>query len=173
MLRLGAGRSWCLLTGCMTPVLFAPEHPSLIQGSGQWAPYLRCTAGILNWFWKQHYLSGVLDNFLRFRPEQLSSKQLGTVNRVRVLSCFSLVRLFATQWTVAHQVPPSMGFSRWEYWGGLPFPFPKIVCVLSHFSHAGLFKTSELMNRKDESEDYWKSGLHISSNQVSNETLRV
>ena len=29
---------------------------------------------------------------------------------------------FATPWTVAHQVPLSMGFSRQEYWGGLPFP---------------------------------------------------
>ena len=32
--------------------------------------------------------------------------------------------LFATLWTVAHQVPPSMGFSRQEYWSGLPFPSP-------------------------------------------------
>ena len=37
------------------------------------------------------------------------------------LSC---VQLFATLWTVAHQVPPSMGFSRQEYWSGLPFPSP-------------------------------------------------
>ena len=36
----------------------------------------------------------------------------------------SHVRLFATPWTVAHQVPPSMGFSRQEYWSGLPFPSP-------------------------------------------------
>ena len=28
------------------------------------------------------------------------------------------------QWTVAHQAPPSMGFSRQEYWSGLPFPSP-------------------------------------------------
>ena len=27
-------------------------------------------------------------------------------------------------WTVAHQAPPSMGFSRQEYWSGLPFPSP-------------------------------------------------
>ena len=33
----------------------------------------------------------------------------------------SRVRLFATPWTVAHQAPPSMGFSRQEYWSGLPF----------------------------------------------------
>ena len=35
-------------------------------------------------------------------------------------SCPNLV----TPWTVAHQAPPSMGFSRQEYWSGLPFPSP-------------------------------------------------
>ena len=34
----------------------------------------------------------------------------------------SHVRLFATPWSVAHQAPLSMGFSRQEYWSGLPFP---------------------------------------------------
>ena len=38
----------------------------------------------------------------------------------------SRVRLFATPWTVAHQAPPSMGFSRQEYWSGFPFPSPGI-----------------------------------------------
>ena len=33
-------------------------------------------------------------------------------------------QLFATPWTVANQAPPSMGFSRQEYWSGLPFPSP-------------------------------------------------
>ena len=36
----------------------------------------------------------------------------------------SLVRLFATLWTVAYQAPPSMKFSRQEFWSGLPFPSP-------------------------------------------------
>ena len=36
----------------------------------------------------------------------------------------SRVRLFATPWTVAYQAPPSMGFSRQEYWSGLPSPSP-------------------------------------------------
>ena len=36
----------------------------------------------------------------------------------------SHVQLFATPWTVAYQAPPSMGFSRQEYWSGLPFPSP-------------------------------------------------
>ena len=37
-----------------------------------------------------------------------------------MLSCFSLVRLFVTLWMVARQLPFSMGFSRQEYWSGLP-----------------------------------------------------
>ena len=36
----------------------------------------------------------------------------------------SRVELFAIPWTVAHQAPLSMGFSRQEYWSGLPFPSP-------------------------------------------------
>ena len=36
----------------------------------------------------------------------------------------SPVRLFGTPWTVAYQAPPSVGFSRQEYWSGLPFPSP-------------------------------------------------
>ena len=36
----------------------------------------------------------------------------------------SRVSLFVTPWTVAYQVPLSMGFSRQEHWSGLPFPSP-------------------------------------------------
>ena len=36
----------------------------------------------------------------------------------------SLVRLLATPWTAAYQAPPSMGFSRQEYWSGVPLPSP-------------------------------------------------
>ena len=44
-----------------------------------------------------------------------------------MLSRFSRVRLFATPKTVAHQAPPSMGFSRQEHWSGLPFPSPSLL----------------------------------------------
>ena len=46
------------------------------------------------------------------------------VLRPYALSRFSHVQLFATPWTVAHQAPLSMGFSRQEHWSGLPFPLP-------------------------------------------------
>ena len=41
-----------------------------------------------------------------------------------LLSHVSHVRLCATPETAAHQAPPSLGFSRQEYWSGLPFPSP-------------------------------------------------
>ena len=44
--------------------------------------------------------------------------------KVKVKS-LSRVRLLATPWTAAHQAPPSMGFSRQEYWSGVPLPSPE------------------------------------------------
>ena len=41
--------------------------------------------------------------------------------KVKSLSC---VRLLVTSWTAAYQTPPSMGFSRQEYWSGVPLPSP-------------------------------------------------
>ena len=62
----------------------------------------------------------------------------------------SHVQLFATPWTVAYQAPPCMGFSRQEYWSGLPFPSPgdlpdpgikprslALQQTLYHLSHQG------------------------------------
>ena len=48
---------------------------------------------------------------------------LNAIAKVKVKS-FSHVRLFATPWTVAYQAHPSMGFSRQNYWSGLPFTSP-------------------------------------------------
>ena len=49
--------------------------------------------------------------------------------KVLVVLC---VQLFANSWTVAHQVPLSIEFSRLEYWSGLPFPSP------GDFAHPGI-----------------------------------
>ena len=42
----------------------------------------------------------------------------------------SRVRLLVTPWTVAYQVPPSMGFSRQEHWSGVPLPSPLVMLAL-------------------------------------------
>ena len=67
---------------------------------------------------KRHLLFGRkvmtnLDSILKSRDITLPTKH------------FNHVRLFATLWTVTHHVPLSMGFSRQEYWSGLPFPSPR------------------------------------------------
>ena len=110
-----------------------------------------------------HSCHGIL--LFSFKEEHISDPQssLGAF----VLSHFSRVRLFATPWTVARQAPLSMGFSRQEYWNGLPFPsaghlphpgikhpslasqagsFPSeslLLLLLSHFSRVRLFATPE------------------------------
>ena len=56
----------------------------------------------------------------RIQRISLSSR----VSTLSVLSHFSSVRLFATLWTVACHAPLSVGFSRQEYWSGLPCPPP-------------------------------------------------
>ena len=67
-----------------------------------------------------------------------------------MLSCLNHVRLFVTPWTVAHQAPLSMGFSRQEYWSGLPWPPPgdlpdpgiKPTSLMSPVLADGLFTAS-------------------------------
>src|SRR5574337_1192643 len=49
--------------------------------------------------------------------------------KVKSLSC---VQLLATPWTAAYQASPSMGFSRQEYWSGVPLPSP-IISNADHF----------------------------------------
>ena len=74
---------------------------------------------------------------------------------VWVLSHFSCVRLFATLWIVTHQAPLSVGFSRQEYWSGLPcappgiFPTQESKAHLWHILHCRhtLF-TIELLGHK-------------------------
>ena len=62
--------------------------------------------------------------------------------RKRCWSCFKVkvaqsCPTLCDPWTIAHQAPPFMGFSRQEYWSGLPFPFPKNVQTTTqlHSSH--------------------------------------
>ena len=43
------------------------------------------------------------------------------------MKLLSRAQLLATPWTAAYQAPPSMGFSRQEYWSGVPLPSPKEI----------------------------------------------
>ena len=67
-----------------------------------------------------------------------------------MLSHLSCVLLFVTPWPVAHQAPLSLGFSRQEYWSGLPCPPPgdlpdpgiELVSLMSPALTGGFFTTS-------------------------------
>ena len=60
---------------------------------------------------------------------------------MKLLSC---VQLFTTPWSAAYQAPPSMGFSRQEYWSGVPLPSPQsysIPCLISDKNIIAKLKT--------------------------------
>ena len=71
-------------------------------------PHLQCF--MLNELWTKHYTYIIFFNMTDGERKKVKS--------------LSRVRLFATPRAVAHQAPLSMGFSRQEYWSGLPFPSP-------------------------------------------------
>ena len=52
-----------------------------------------------------------------------------------VVQWLSHVQLIVAPWTAAHQAPPSMGFSRQEYWSGLPLPSPYIYIYVSIYTY--------------------------------------
>ena len=60
-------------------------------------------------------------------PEIKLPTSVGSLKKQDQVKSLSRVQLFATAWTVAYHAPPSMGFSRQEYWSGLPFPSPEDV----------------------------------------------
>ena len=61
--------------------------------------------------------------------------------KVKLLSC---VWLLATPWTVAHQAPPAMGFSRQEYWSRVPLPSPKSYMLANNSDVFWLMKIKSI-----------------------------
>ena len=77
---------------------------------------MACQAPLSMGFSRQEHWSG-----LPF-PSPAIKYEVSEGSEVKLLS---RVRLFATPWTVTSQAPLSMGFSRQEYWSGVPFPSPE------------------------------------------------
>ena len=77
---------------------------------------------------RSRILKWVAISFSRGFPQTRDQNYVSWVSWVGLpmllLSRFSRVRLCATPYTAAHLAPPSLGFSRQEYWSGLPFPSP-------------------------------------------------
>ena len=84
---------------------------------------MACQAPLSMGFCRQEYWNG-----LPF-PSPVMKYEVTEVNEVKLPSH---VRLFATPWPVAYQAPLSMGFSRQEYWSGVPFPSPDMLAIYTY-----------------------------------------
>ena len=71
--------------------------------------------------------------------------------KVKLLSC---VRLLSTPWTAAYQAPPSVGFSRQEYWSGVPLPSLHTYSISSQkrIFNGSITPTPEL---------FWSTGINL------------
>ena len=65
----------------------------------------------------------------------------------------SRVRLFTTPWTAAYQAPPSMGFSRQEYWSGVPLPSPVEPLMMPKIGQAVTLSQNALKPGQQRSEE--------------------
>ena len=93
-----------------------------------------------------------------------SSVHQGSPNSLLLLSCFSCVRLYATPQMAAHQAPPSMGFSRQEYWSGLPLPSSMaILCYLILKGFLWLDKEERAVSKRFLRNSHNQTHLYVSA----------
>ena len=96
-----------------------PLQCSCLEGPRDWGAWWAAVYGVAqSWTWLKRLSSSSSSNI----PMVAICITVWWKVKVKWLS---RVLLFETPWTVAHQAPPSMGFSRQEYCGGLPFSFPE------------------------------------------------
>ena len=90
----------------------------------------RCKLVYIGWI-NEKVLSYSTGNYIQYPVINTMEKNMkiiylinNDINYYAVTCCFSRVQLYVTPWSVAHQAPLSMGFSRHKYWNGLPCPPP-------------------------------------------------
>ena len=98
------------------------------------------------------------------------ARPFGTVHfalfSLLLFSSLSSCQLFVTLWTVAHQAPLSMGFSRQEYWSGLPCPSP------GHLPNPGIKLECSAWQRLFTTEPAGKSFIHCTDYNLIINTLQ-
>ena len=80
-------------------------------------------------------------------PDTGTIKTISKKGSMGKMKSLSRVRLFATPWTVAYQAPPSMGFSRQEYWSGVPKVGEKNAWISKKFQQNGKYQKKKF-NKK-------------------------
>ena len=105
---------------------------------------------------------------MRFPGEIQKSSTQRKWKKVKSLS--RVWRFWDPPWTVAHQAPLSTGFSRQEYWNGVPFPSPGEYLICSYF--ATLLQVTSLKPKRVSLEDlFFQDSLSLSCSH--NETSRL
>ena len=102
----------------------------------EWVAILFSRRSSWPWDWTQVYIASRLFTLWATREGQpLGHQGILAVNKIWHQCMHGrYTGKLATPWTVGHQSPPSMEFSRQEYWSGLPFPSPEMVQVTSKIS---------------------------------------
>ena len=114
-------------------IIPSKEHPGLNSFRMDWLDLL-AVQGTLKSLLQHHSSKASVLRHSAFFTVQLSHPYMLLL---LLLSHFSRVRLFSTPWTAAHQAPPSMGFSRQEYWSGMPSPSP-LTSIHDHWKNRSL-----------------------------------
>ena len=103
------------------------------------------TQWFIYWFWALMMSSGLQDFIVWITQNLPPDYHVSDPLKFKMHACVvSRVWLFSSPWTVVHQAPLSMGFSKQEYWSGLPFLSPGIFPTRDQtqiFSLAGRFFT--------------------------------
>ena len=119
---------------CLLRNLYARQEATVRTGHGTMNQF-QIEKGICQVCILSPCLFNLYAGLIKYKLESRLSGQMSVISdtkmtpplrqkaKVKVKS-LSRVWLFTTLWTVAYQHPPSMGFSRREYWSGLPFPSP-------------------------------------------------
>ena len=118
VLQWGELFSLCLLQDVLVLIFSVFDHSLLLRSSFILHPGLSYLLWLIFWLFLNKW--SLEKTRLAFRPSAVLCHPF----LLLLLSCFSRVRLCATPYTAAHQVPPSLGFSRQEHWSRLPFSSP-------------------------------------------------
>ena len=114
-------KTWVQSLGWEDPLEEGMTTPSSILAwripKDRRAPWASVYGVAESWTWPRDRRAGII-------PDCISLAECWGSLWWKKVKSLSRVQLFMTPWTVAYQAPPSMGFSRQEYWSGLPFPSP-------------------------------------------------
>ena len=121
------------LSSFMACGILLDQESNLCPRHGRWTP-IHCTIREVLFHFRLLHIMLLRTMVCKFLCECLSSVLLGIYLGVELLhrmvrvymhaKLLCCIRLFATPWTVTHQAPLSMGFSKQEHWSGLPCPPP-------------------------------------------------